>query len=174
MAKSMGKKVQYVVLTTRNSSKVKIGAPRSTMLRPFRPPFAILSLMKEGGSGMVCYYCGVPCLSCHLWYHPPHCHLFSTYHLPLPLSSIQLPSLHPHDTTSARHPLVSCHVSLSLLVTSSYTPALHAPSSSILFKLRGIPQLMSQLLFLLHHLHSVHAFNSHHTLIHISHRGPSQ
>jgi hypothetical protein len=123
---------------------------------------------------MMCYYCGAPCLTCHLWYRPPRCHLFSTYRLPLPLSSIQLPSLHPHGTSSARRPLVSCHVSLSFPVTSSCTPTLHAPSSSVLFRPRGIPQLMSQLPFLLHHLHSVHAFNPRHTLVHIRHRDPSQ
>jgi hypothetical protein len=62
---------------------------------------------------------GPPFLSCHCLSRPPRCHLFSTYRHPLPPSSVQLPSFHPHGPSSAHRPLVSCHVSLSLPVTST-------------------------------------------------------
>jgi hypothetical protein len=102
----------------------RIGAPKSTAEASFRTPLAFLPLIRGGGPELMCYYCGAPGLTCHLWYRPPSCHLFSTYRLPFPLSSIQLPSLLPHGTSSACRPLVSYHVSLfpSHLLLYSRTP----------------------------------------------------
>jgi hypothetical protein len=91
-------------------------------------------------------------------------------HLPPPSSPVicptsLFPSTWPLLSSSPSRllpcvPLTPSHLHLydhPFYSVSTCTPALHTPSSSFLFRPRGIPQLMSQLPFPLHHLHSVDA-----------------
>jgi hypothetical protein len=148
--------------------------PKSVAEASFQTPLAFLPLIGGGGGGGP-EWCVIilGSLACRV-----------TFGSVLPIATCCPPTASLFPCHLSNFPL-SIHMAPPQLVVFSYPtmcpshsqsppPALHAPSSSVLFRPRGTPQLMSQLLFLLHHLHRVHAFNPHHTLIRISHRGPSQ